>query len=79
MWAMANLEWWREAWALAKQPEIRTRAIKVALFIGTILTIINQYDVISAGEFPSLLKMSLTYCIPYLVNTHGAVTAQMGT
>jgi hypothetical protein len=76
--AMVTLEWWREAWRLAKQPAIRNRAIKVALFIGTVLTVINQHDVIFAGQFPDLLKMSLTYCIPYLVNTHGAVTARMG-
>lgn len=77
MLEMLSAEWWRKAWPLAMQPAIRNRAIKVALFIGTVLTIFNQYDAILAGHFPDLLKMSLTFCVPYLVNTHGAVTARL--
>ncbi len=77
MGTMLTAEWWREAWPLARQPAVRRRALWVALFIGTVLTLVNQYDVILGGGFPNLLKMAITYCVPYLVNTHGAVTAQM--
>ena len=51
-------------------------AVGVALVMGTVLTLINQGDVILAGEMPSLAKVALTYLVPYLVATYGAVTAK---
>jgi len=38
---------------------------------GTILTTINQGNVILGGSFPSILfwKIPLTYCVPYCVST----------
>ena len=51
-------------------------ALGVALVVGTALTLINQGDVILAGEVPNLVKVGLTYVVPYLVATYGAVTAK---
>lgn len=48
----------------------------MALIVGTILTAINQGDVIMAGENPNHLKVVLTYLVPYCVATYGAVTAK---
>ena len=48
----------------------------MALIVGTILTAINQGDVILAGESPNHLKAVLTYLVPYCVATYGAVTAK---
>jgi hypothetical protein len=44
--------------------------------VGTILSAINQGDVLMAGEMPSLLKIALNYVVPYCVATYGAVTAK---
>ncbi len=60
---------------LARKPEVVARAVKVALVVGTALTLINQGDRMIAGMAPSWIKMGLTYLIPYCVSTHGAVTA----
>ncbi len=60
---------------LARKPEVVVRAIKVALIVGTALTLINQGDRLIAGMAPGWIKMALTYLIPYCVSTHGAVTA----
>lgn len=51
-------------------------AFGVALVMGTVLTLINQGDMILAGEVPNLAKVALTYLVPYLVATYGAVTAK---
>ncbi len=60
---------------LARKPEVVARAVKVALIVGTALTLINQGDRLIAGMAPNWIKMVLTYLIPYCVSTHGAVTA----
>ena len=48
----------------------------MGIVVGTILTAINQGDVILAGEQPDYLKAALTYLVPYCVATYGAVTAK---
>ncbi len=60
---------------LARKPEVVARAIKVALIVGTALTLINQVCRLIAVLAPNWIKMALTYLIPYCVSTHGAVTA----
>ncbi|MDP6690852.1 MAG: nitrate/nitrite transporter NrtS [Alphaproteobacteria bacterium] len=49
------------------------KAFLTALVVGTILTAINHGDVILAGDAPPLLKVALTYCVPYCVTTWGAI------
>ena len=49
------------------------KAIFTALVVGTLLTAINQGDVILSGLAPPTWKVFLTYCIPYCVTTWGAI------
>ena len=49
------------------------KAFFTALVVGTILTMINHGDIILAGGAPPLLKVVLTYCVPYCVTTWGAI------
>ena len=46
-----------------------------ALVVGTILTTINQGNVLLSGELPAELvwKVPLTYCVPFCVATWGAL------
>lgn len=74
---MLSIDWWKQALPIAVSGGIPKRALKVALVIGTLLTLINQWELISALQWPVMVKAALTYCVPYLVNTHGAVTARM--
>ena len=52
------------------------RSLLTALVVGTILTAINQGDVILAGEAPQMVKIGLNYLVPYCVATHGVVSAK---
>ena len=52
------------------------RAFYTALVVGTILTLINHGDLIIAGQAPPLLKVLLTFCVPYCVTTWGAVSGK---
>ena len=61
--------------ALVHRPMLRRSAI-AALVVGTILTTLNQGDLLLGGQFPPALywKVPLTYCVPFLVATYGALT-----
>ncbi len=60
--------------ALKFVPMLR-RSLLTALVVGSILTAINQGNVIVEGDLsPSLLwKIPLTYCVPFCVATWGAL------
>jgi hypothetical protein len=51
------------------------RAITVAAVIGTLLTVINQGDVLVTGRLSSLglLKIGLTYLVPFGVSVYSAL------
>ena len=53
------------------------RSAYVAVVVGTILTLLNQGDTLLSGQWNNALywKIPLTYCVPFLVATYGALTA----
>ena len=53
------------------------RAAITALIVGTILVGINHGDTAISGEPVPFHKVLLTYCVPYLVATWGAITGKM--
>lgn len=66
------------AWlALATQPPIVRRSLRVALVVGTVLTLINQGDRVLALDIdaPAMARIALTYLVPYAVSTWAAVAA----
>lgn len=54
-------------------------AFKTAIVVGTILVAINQGHWIYLGKWEHVpwYSIVLTYCVPYCVNTHGAVVGKM--
>ena len=60
--------------ALMFGPMLR-RSFVVAIVVGTILTAINQGNILATGDFPASLywKIPLTYCVPFAVATTGAL------
>lgn len=62
---------------MAWRPDVRMRAARVAAVVGTILVAINQGDVIMSGALSAthVLKIVLTYCVPYGVSTYSSVKA----
>ena len=60
--------------ALQHRPLLVT-SLETAAVVGTILTAINQGDIVLQGTLtPALLaRMALTYAVPFLVSTNGAL------
>lgn len=54
------------------------RTIKIALVVGTVLTAINQADVILGGEATLLtwIKTALNYCVPFVVANLGLLAGR---
>ncbi|MFZ4701771.1 MAG: hypothetical protein ACOYMG_17120 [Candidatus Methylumidiphilus sp.] len=67
----------------ARRLGIYRRSLKVALVVGTLLNLINQPEVLfglASLDFQgikhlNLKKALLTYAVPFLVATYGALTA----
>jgi hypothetical protein len=52
--------------------------LPIALVVGTILTAINQADVIVAGEASTTtwIKATLNYCVPFVVSNLGLLAGK---
>ncbi len=63
------------ALAVALRPDIVWRSLKVALVVGTLLALINHGDRLLSGglDMAAMLKVGLTYLVPYMVATWSAV------
>lgn len=61
----------------AMRRDIVWRGVKVGLIVGTILTAINQGDLVLAGviDGETAIKIALTYFVPYCVSTYAGVEA----
>jgi hypothetical protein len=59
--------------------ETAGRAVKVALVVGPILTMINHYDLLlTAAITPKLVfKILLTFAVPYAVSSYSSARAYM--
>jgi hypothetical protein len=53
------------------------RSLFTALFVGTILNLINQGDALFGGGRLVIPKLLLTYCVPFCVATFGAVSLRL--
>lgn len=55
------------------------RSFIVALIVGTVLNLINQGDALLSGTKLNLIKLLLTYSVPFCVATYGAVSLRLAT
>jgi len=53
------------------------RALKIGAVVGTILTAINHGDKLLTQSLADgdLMKIAMTYCVPYCVSTYSAASA----
>jgi hypothetical protein len=67
-----------EALRICLRPEHLRRTVKIALVVGTILTLINQADVILGGNATLLtwIKTALNYCVPFIVSNLGLLAGK---
>ena len=68
---------WKLACSYAISDGVPLRSLWVAIVVGTILNLINQGDVLLSGQRLDLTKLALTYVVPYLVSTYGAVSFRL--
>jgi len=68
----------REALRICARREHLRRTVKIALVVGTILTLINQLDVILRGDADVLtwVKCGLNYCVPFVVSNLGLLAGK---
>ncbi|MFC3677142.1 nitrate/nitrite transporter NrtS [Ferrovibrio xuzhouensis] len=53
------------------------RSLLVAVFVGTVLNLINQGDAALSGGAINWTKIALTFAVPYCVATYGAVSYRL--
>jgi hypothetical protein len=70
----------RDALRIILQPEHLRRTLTIALVVGTILTAINQADVIARGDATTttLAKAALNYVVPFIVSNLGLLAGARG-
>ena len=68
---------WKLVWSYALSEGVPLRSLWVGLIVGTILNLINQGDALVSGRPLNITKLVLTYLVPYLVSTYGAVSFRM--
>ena len=68
---------WKLAYRYAISEGVPRRSLWMAVVIGTLLNLINQGDRLLAGQSLDLLKLALTYVVPYFVSTYGAVSFRL--
>ena len=67
----------KQAWLeAATSRDIVRNAATTALIVGPILTVINQGDMILAGQAPDWIKVVLTFFVPYAVATVAGANAR---
>jgi F0F1-type ATP synthase assembly protein I len=68
----------REALRICFRREHLRRTVKIALVVGTILTLINQLDVIVKGDATTItwVKGGLNYCVPFIVSNLGLLAGK---
>ena len=56
-------------------PATVSMALRVSLVVGSVLNLINHFDVLLGAPLSSTtaVQMALTYVVPYCVSTHGQV------
>ena len=61
--------------SLRHWPMIR-KSLVASVVVGTLLTLLNQGDFLISGNWNAALywKIPLTYCVPFLVATYGALS-----
>jgi hypothetical protein len=72
---MARME---EALRICTRPEHLRRTIGIALVVGTILTLLNQGDVIVGGDATTLtwIKAMGNFAVPFIVSNLGLLVGK---
>ncbi len=67
----------REFWTIALSKRVAFNAIRIALFIGTLLNVINQGAAILAWDGIAWGHVALNFVVPYCVATYSATKNEL--
>lgn len=67
----------KNACRLAVSSGTPARAAKLAVVVGTLLVLINQWEAVIGAGTVDWTKVVLTYCVPYLVSTYTGVSKDL--
>lgn len=59
------------------QIDVRRRAFRIALVVGTFLNLINQGDALISFDHVNWVKIVLTYSVPYLVSSYSSAASRV--
>lgn len=67
----------RDALRLALRPSTLRRTVVIAVIVGTLLSIVNQGDVLLRGDATTVtwLRVLANYLVPFCVSTAGFLSA----
>ena len=65
---------WKQYWVYCVSGGVPRRSLIVSVVVGSVLNLINQGDALLGGEPVNIAKIVLTYIVPYVVATYGAVS-----
>jgi hypothetical protein len=68
---------WRTVCLFCISDGVPKRSALVAVVVGTILNLINQGDALLGHRPVDLVKLILTFLVPYSVATYGAVSYRL--
>jgi DNA-directed RNA polymerase subunit RPC12/RpoP len=76
---MVTMEHFKIYCEIAVSHSVMNRALKVSLIVGTALNLINQGEAVIALDFENinLVKLLLTYFVPYSVTTYTATAMKL--
>ncbi len=68
----------REAVAFCRERRNLRRTIRIAVFVGVVLTVINQGGVISSGHATTAtwVRCALNFVVPFLVSNAGLLSGR---
>ncbi|MBI3455253.1 MAG: hypothetical protein HY002_05645 [Candidatus Rokubacteria bacterium] len=64
-------------WRSAQRPAVFRRCTRIALIIGTLLSLVNQGDAILGGRLDAIigLRIAANFLIPFVVANMGAMSS----
>lgn len=70
----------RDSLSIVFRPEHLRKTLKIALVVGSILTLINQADVFVNGSATTatFIKTGLNFCVPFVVSNLGLLAGVRG-
>lgn len=76
-WPDSKIAYWQ---ARGLRRPVLLRSLRASVVVGSLLTLLNQGDYLLSGNLPPALwwKIPLTYVVPFLVATYGALGATVG-